>query len=77
MSKVTIYTTETCGFCHMAKQYLKEKNIAFEEKNVAEDMAAAEEAVAKSGQMGVPVLDIDGEIVIGFDRPRIQSLLGI
>ena len=75
MSNVTIYTTPTCGYCHMAKQYLSEKQIPFEEKNVSLDHTAAEEMIRKSNQMGVPVIDVDGQIIIGFDQSRLAQLL--
>lgn len=77
MAKVTIYTTPTCAYCKMSKTFFKEHNIAYEEKDVASDHAAAEEAMEKSGQMAVPVIDIDGTIVVGFDKPRLSQLLGI
>lgn len=77
MSNVTIYTTPTCGYCHMAKQYLAENQVQFEEKNVAMDHAAAQEMVQKSNQMGVPVIDVGGQIIIGFDQPRLAQLLAL
>lgn len=77
MHKITIYSTPTCHFCHMAKEYFKSKNIAYEDINVAGNVEKQKEMVAKSGQFGVPVLDIDGKIVVGFDRPKINQLLGI
>ena len=77
MSKVTIYTTPTCVYCKMAKAFFKEKNVAYDEKNVAEDDTAREEMVQKSGQLGVPVIDIDGKIAIGFDKKRISEFLEI
>lgn len=75
--KVVVYSTPTCPYCIRVKEFLKEKNVPFENKDVSVDMAAAEEMIQKSGQMGVPVLDIDGEIIIGFDRARIQQALGL
>lgn len=77
MAKVTIYTTPTCGFCKMAKEYFMENNIDFEEKDVTTDEEARDEAVGKSGQMGVPVIDIDGEVVVGFDKEKLSGLLGL
>lgn len=77
MPSVTIYTTPTCTYCHMAKDYFKEHNIAYEEKDVTVDIPAQEAMIEKSGQMGVPVIDVGGEIVIGFDRGRLEELLGI
>ncbi len=75
MSTVTIYSTPTCPWCHKAKQYLSEKEIPFTEVNVAEDQAMAEEMVRKSGQMAVPMIDIDGKIIVGFDKEKIDKLL--
>lgn len=77
MKNVIIYSTPTCHFCHMAKDFFKENNIAYTEKDAASDMAARKEAITKSGQMGVPVIDIDGKIVIGFNEPKLRELLGI
>ena len=74
---VTVYTTPTCSWCTAAKDHLSAHSIAFEEVDVAADMQRAREMVEKSGQYGVPVIDIDGEIIVGFDRTRIDSLLGI
>ena len=75
MINVKIYSTPTCPWCKKAKAYLDEKGVAFENFNVAEDMKAQEEMIKISGQMGVPVLDIDGQIVIGFDKGKIDELL--
>jgi glutaredoxin-like YruB-family protein len=72
---VTIYSADWCAFCHAAKDYLTKKGVNFEEKNVEENQQFAMESVQKSGQMGIPVLDIDGEIIVGFDRPRIDAAL--
>lgn len=72
---IKVYTTDSCPWCVKAKNYLKSKNIAFEELNVAEDMDARQEMVQKSRQMGVPVLDINGTVVIGFDKPAIDTSL--
>lgn len=74
---VTIYSTPTCSWCQIAKEHLKTNDISFEDVDVATDMTRAKEMVEKSGQYGVPVIDIDGEIVVGFDRARIDSLLEI
>ena len=75
--KVVIYSTPTCHFCHMVKEYLGEKNIAFEDYNVAEDLEKRQEMMDKSGQMGVPVIYIGDEMIIGFDQAKIDSLLGL
>jgi len=77
MPKVKIYTTPTCPFCLMAKEYLKEKGIEFEEIDVSKDENAAMEMIKKSGQMGVPVIEIDNEIVIGFDKEKIDQILNL
>ncbi|MBU5487215.1 glutaredoxin family protein [Clostridium sp. MSJ-8] len=72
---VTIYTTDSCPWCVKTKEYLKSKNITYQEFNVAEDMEAREAMVSKSKQMGVPVLDINDTIIIGFDREAIDKAL--
>ena len=77
MAKVTIYTTPTCVYCKMAKAFFKEHNVAYEEKDVSQDAVAREEMVSKSQQMGVPVIDIDGQIIIGFDKEGLSQLLHI
>lgn len=73
--KISVYTTAACAFCHALKQYLASKNVPFEEIHVDTDMAKARDMVEKSGQMGVPVTDFDGTIVVGFNRPQIDQLL--
>ncbi|HOX09504.1 MAG TPA: glutaredoxin domain-containing protein [Candidatus Omnitrophota bacterium] len=77
MKNVKVYSTPTCPYCIKVKQYLKDNNVAFEDINVAADQAKGEEMVQKSGQMGVPVLDIEGKIIVGFDRDEIKKELGI
>lgn len=77
MPHVTIYSTPTCGFCETAKDFFKAHNVAYVEKDVAFDMAARQEMVAKSQQLGVPVIDIDGQIVVGYNQPKLAQLLGI
>lgn len=77
MAKIKIYSTPTCVYCKMAKEFFKENNIEYTDVDVAVDLKEREEMVQKSGQMGVPVIDIDGEIIIGFDRSRIEGLLGV
>lgn len=72
---VTIYSTPTCGFCHMAKEYFKSRDVKYEEHDVSVDREAAQEMVSKSGQMGVPVIEINGKIIVGFDRPSIDHAL--
>jgi len=77
MPKVKVYSTPTCPFCVKAKEFLKEHNIEFEDIDVSKSQEAAKEMMDKTGQMGVPVLDIDGEIIIGFDVEKIRDVLGI
>lgn len=81
MKNVTIYTTPTCGFCRMTKEFFREHNVAYTEKDVAADYDAADEMIQKSGQMGVPVTIIEGdgqeELIVGFDRRRLAETLGI
>ena len=77
MSKITIYTTPTCVYCKMAKAFFAANSVKYEEKNVMSDEAAREEMFKKSEQMGVPVIDVDGKIVIGFDRDLLTELIGI
>ena len=72
---VTIYSTPTCGYCNMAKDYFKKNNINYQDYNVASDVRKAEEMVQKSGQMGVPVIDINGKIIIGFNQPEIERAI--
>jgi len=73
--KVTVYSADWCAFCHAAKDYLDKKGVKYTDKNVESDRALAEEAVHLSGQTGIPVLDINGQVIIGFDRPRIDAAL--
>ncbi|MDD2688712.1 MAG: glutaredoxin family protein [Candidatus Omnitrophica bacterium] len=75
--QVKVYSTPTCPWCMRTKQFLKENNINFQDIDVSSNQAAAEEMVQKSGQMGVPVLDIDGQIIVGFDKEKIKQSLGI
>lgn len=77
MAKVRIFSTPTCVYCTTLKEYLKNKNIEFEDIDVSKDEKALNEMVEKSNQMGVPVVDIDGEIIIGFDKNKINELLKI
>ena len=77
MNQVTIYTTPTCIWCTRAKSYLRQNQISFVEKDVSRDREAANEMVAKSRQMGVPVLDINGNVIIGFDQANINRLLNL
>ena len=77
MAKIIIYSTPTCPYCEMAKDYFKQNNVQYENYDVSENEEAAKEMVTKSHQMGVPVIDIDGTIIIGFDKPAIDKALAI
>ncbi len=77
MKKVSIYTTVSCHFCHMAKEFFKEKGVEFEEYNVGTDAARRSEMVEITGQMGVPVIRIDNDVIIGFNKPKVVELLGL
>jgi glutaredoxin 3 len=72
---VTIYTTPSCSYCRMAKDWFHQNGISFTEYNVAADMRRAEEMMRKSGQMGVPVIDVNGRIIVGFNKPEIERAL--
>ena len=74
---VKIYTTPTCAYCHAEKEFFKEHNIEFTDLDVFSDAKAREEMINKTGQLGVPVTEIDGQIVIGFERGKISQLLGL
>ncbi|MBW3014119.1 glutaredoxin family protein [Candidatus Woesearchaeota archaeon] len=75
--KVIVYSTKTCPYCVMAKEFLKQNKIKFTEKDVSADSAALKEMQEKSGQGGVPVIDINGTIIIGFDLPKLKKELGL
>ncbi len=77
MQHITIYTTPTCVYCKMIKAFFKEHNVSFEEINVSGNTEAQEEMIKKSGQMGVPVIDIEGKIIVGFDQRELSEILGI
>lgn len=77
MANVKVYSTPTCPFCKKAKEFLKQNNFTFKDLDVAESEQARSEMIKKSGQVGVPVLDIDGEIIVGFDREKIKKALKI
>ena len=75
--RVIVFSTPSCSFCNMAKKYFREKNVKFRDVDVSRDAAAARDMVRRSGQSGVPVIDIGGKIIVGFDRPKINKLLGL
>lgn len=77
MKEITIYSTPSCVYCNMAKSFFKTNNMTFSEHNVATDLAKRKEMIDKTGQMGVPVIDIGGEIIVGFNEEKIKSALGI
>lgn len=77
MKTVTIYSTPVCTFCHMAKDFFTANKVEFTEYNVAEDAQKRSEMLEKSGQMGVPVIFVDDQMVIGFDEPKLKALLGL
>ncbi len=77
MQTVTIYSTPSCHFCHMAKEFFKEKNVAYTEYDVASDQEKRKEMVEKSGQMGVPVIVIGNNLIVGFNKSKIVELLGL
>ena len=77
MKKVTMYTTPVCVYCKMAKEFFKKNGVSYEEKDVVADMKAQEEMIQKSHQLGVPVIDIEGEVFVGFDKEGISQALGI
>lgn len=77
MSKITVYTTPTCHFCHMAKDFFTSKGIVFEDFDVSTNLDKRKEMIDKSGQMGVPVILIDDKLVVGFNKPKIVEILGI
>ena len=76
-NKIRVFSTSTCPYCVTLKAYLDEKDFKYEDINVAEDKEAAKEMIEKSGQMGVPVVEINNEIIIGFDKQKINKILGI
>lgn len=77
MAKVTIYSTPTCPYCKMAKEFMTEKGIDFTSIDVASDQKKAQEMIEKSGQMGVPVIEVDDEVMVGFDKKELAKALGI
>mgnify|MGYP001579149960 CR=1 FL=1 len=77
MKSVKIYTTPTCVYCKMTEEFFHKNNVQYQEFNVASDDAAREEMINKSHQMGVPVIDVDGEIFVGFNKPELAKALGI
>ena len=77
MKTVSIYTTDTCGYCKMAKDFFQKNNITFQEFNVGTDLVKRQEMIDKSGQMGVPVITVDSDLIVGFNKPKLEELLGV
>jgi len=77
MKSVTIYSTPTCVYCNMAKTFFKANGIQYTEHNVASDLEKRKEMIEKTGQMGVPVIDAGGEVIVGFDEPKLREILGV
>lgn len=77
MAKVIIYSTPSCVYCKMAKDFFAKNGVQYEDLNVGSDLKAREEMMAKSHQLGVPVIDIDGKIVVGFDQKGLEALLDL
>jgi glutaredoxin 3 len=74
---ITIYSTPSCHFCQLTKDFLKEHNVAYTEHNVAADLEKRQEMIEKSGQMGVPVIFVGDDMIVGFDKEKLSSLVGI
>lgn len=72
---VIVYSADWCAFCHAAKNYFDSIGVTYEDRNVEHDPKFMHESVEKSGQMGIPVIDIDGQIIVGFDKPRIDAAI--
>ncbi len=77
MKNITIYSTPSCVYCNMAKTFFKANNVAFTEFNVASNLEKRKEMIDMTGQMGVPVMKVGEEVVVGFDEPKLKALLGI
>lgn len=76
MKKITIYTSENCQFCHMAKDWFKENNLEYDEKNISNDKEAMLE-LRKQGYAGVPVIFVDDEVILGFNQEKLEKALGL
>ncbi len=77
MAEVNVYSTPTCPWCKRAKQFFTENGVEFKDFDVAADVTARKEMIDKSGQLGVPVIEIDGQIIIGYDEPKIKKALAL
>lgn len=74
-SNIIVYSATWCAFCHAAKDYFDKQGVTYEDRDIESDSKYADESVEKSGQRGIPVIDIDGEIIVGFDRAKIDAAL--
>jgi glutaredoxin-like YruB-family protein len=74
--KIKVYSTPTCPYCKLVKEFLEEKKVEFQDVDVASDPAAANEMVKLSGQMGVPVVDVDGQVIVGWNKDALEEALG-
>jgi len=74
---VTVYTTPTCGYCKATKRYLQEKRVRFSEVDVSRDAQAADDIARRAGRRAVPVIDVNGRLIVGFDKRRLNAALGI
>lgn len=77
MKNAIVYSTPSCMYCGLVKDFFKQNNVQFTEHNVATDLSKRKEMIDKTGQMGVPVIEIDGQVVVGFDEPKLRSILQI
>jgi glutaredoxin-like YruB-family protein len=75
--RVLLFTTPSCSYCRLAKNYLRQRGVPFKDIDVSRDAVAARDMVRRSGQQGVPVIDIGGKIIVGFDRPKLDRMLGL
>lgn len=75
--RVILFTTPSCSYCRKAKQYLRQRQVPFKNVDVSRDSAAARDMIKRSGQSGVPVIDVGGKVIVGFDRPKLDRLLGL
>ncbi len=77
MATVTVYSTTSCPYCKMAKEFFQTNNVSFTDKDVTNDPALQQEMIEKSGQLAVPVIDIDGQIIVGYNQAKLKELLGL
>ena len=77
MKTVSIYTTETCGYCKVAKEFFQKNNVTYQEFDVGKDLIKRQEMIDKSGQMGVPVITVDNDLIVGFNKSKLQELLAL